>query len=287
MIAVSKVNLFLAVTGRRPDGYHELDTVFFPLKSPADEISLHFREDKSGMIEIRTDEPGVPTDPARNLCGKAATAYFRKAAVLSSPGVEIRLRKSVPVAAGMGGGSSDAAAVLLLLQERFHALDENDLKEVALSLGADVPFFLNPAPARARGIGERLERIEGAPDALPLLIAAPSFPVSAVWAYKHMNLSKALATPPNAERLIRALIDGDLPALADCMRNDLQDALFAKFPLLSRMRDELNEFGALKTMITGSGPTLFSLFPDRDAVICALRLAKRRFDSSVRFFATF
>ena len=287
MSAASKVNLLLAVTGRRPDGYHELDTVFFPLKRPADELSLEFRADKPGSIEIRVDAPGVPSDPARNLCGKAATAYFRKAALPSPPGVEIRLRKCIPVAAGMGGGSSDAAAVLLLLQERFQALDEDALKEVALSLGADVPFFLHPEPARARGVGERLERIQGAPETLPLLIAAPSFPVSAAWAYRHMDLSKAVATPPNAERLIRALTAGDLPALADCMRNDLEDALFAKFPLLSRMRAELDGLGALKTMISGSGPTLFSLFPNRDALACALRQAEDRFDPAVRFFATF
>lgn len=286
MLAPSKLNLILAVTGKRNDGYHELDTVFFPLTEPSDDVSIDFSTSSNEDAAISCDDPAVPQDPEKNLCGKAAKAYFLTAGIKPPEGMLIRIEKRIPIAAGMGGGSSDAAAVLLLLQRRFHALSQEELMETALSLGADVPFFLDPRPARARGVGEKLTALENAPASLPILIAAPGFPVSAAWAYRRMDLSKAVADPPCTERLIQALAKKDLPALAACMRNDLEDALLTKFPLLSRMRNELNQLGALKTMVSGSGPTLFSLFPSCEDCCRAHAAASRRFDSSIRLFKT-
>jgi len=281
MLTCSKVNLSLAVTAKRPDGYHDLDSLFYPFRDPSDEIRLEDAPAASGIV-IRCDEPGVPLEPEKNLCGKAVLA-FCKAAGMDVPGLVIRLEKRIPVAAGMGGGSADGATVLRLLQERFHALSQEQLESVAFSLGADVPFFLNPRPSHVTGAGEHRVPVDGMPERLPILLAAPQFPVSAAWAYQHMDLARAVADPPRTNELIEALRRRDFESAAQFMRNDLEHALFVKFPLLVLLRDFLLKQGALRAMVSGSGPTLLALFRDDAAAHAAHARAATEFDPAVRF----
>ena len=281
MLTCSKVNLSLAVTAKRPDGYHDLDSLFYPFHDPSDEITIEDTPAASG-VTIRCDAPGVPLEPEKNLCGKAVYAYC-KSAGMDVPGLVIRLEKHIPVAAGMGGGSADCAAVLRLLQERFHALSETQLENAAFSLGADVPFFLNPRPSHVTGAGEHHTPVDGLPERLPLLLAAPKFPVSAAWAYQYMDLARAIATPPCTVELIDALRCRDYESAAQFMRNDLEHALFAKFPLLVLLRRFLLEHGALRVMVSGSGPTLLALFRDDAAAQAAHARAATEFDPAVRF----
>lgn len=277
MLTCSKVNLSLAVTAKRPDGYHDLDSLFYPFRDPSDEIRLEDAPAGSG-IAIRCDAPGVPLEPDKNLCGKAVFAYCQ-AAGMEVPGLVIRLEKNIPVAAGMGGGSADCAAVLKLLQERFQALSGSQLDNVAFSLGADVPFFLDPRPSHVTGAGERRTPVDGLPERLPLLLAAPQFPVSAAWAYRHMDLARAVSEPPCTRELIDALRRRDYEAAAQFMRNDLEHALFVKFPLLVVLRDCLLANGALRVMVSGSGPTLLALFRDEAAAQTAHARAEAEFNS--------
>ena len=281
MLTCSKVNLSLAVTAKRPDGYHDLDSLFYPFREPSDEITLEDAPGSDG-VSIRCDAPGVPLEPEKNLCGKAVFAYC-KAAGMPLPGLVIRLKKNIPVAAGMGGGSADGATVLRLLQEKYGALRETQLDDAAFSLGADVPFFLTPRPSHVTGAGEHHVPVEGLPDRLPLLLAAPQFPVSAAWAYQHMDLAKTVATPPRTNELIEALRSRDYKSAAGLMRNDLEHALFVKFPLLVLLRDFLLAHGALRAMISGSGPTILALFPDDAAAQGAYALATSQFDPAIRF----
>ena len=281
MLTCSKVNLSLAVTAKRPDGYHDLDSLFYPFRDPSDEIILEDAPDSSG-VTIRCDAPGVPLEPEKNLCGKAVYAYC-KAAGMDVPGLVIHLEKHIPVAAGMGGGSADCATVLRLLQERFHALSDSQLEAAAFSLGADVPFFLNPHPSHVTGAGEHHTPVDGLPEHLPLLLAAPQFPVSAAWAYKHMDLQRAISTPPRTNELIDALRRRDYESAAQFMRNDLEHALFDKFPLLVLLRTFLLENCALRVMVSGSGPTLLALFRDDAAAQSAYARATSEFDPAVRF----
>ena len=281
MLTCSKVNLSLAVTAKRPDGYHDLDSLFYPFRDPSDEITLEDAPAASG-IAIRCDAPGVPLEPEKNLCGKAVFAYCN-AAGMDVPGLVIHLEKHIPVAAGMGGGSADGATVLRLLQERFHALPQEQLEAAAFSLGADVPFFLNPRPSHVTGAGEHHTPVDGLPERLPLLLAAPQFPVSAAWAYKHMDLARAISTPPRTDELIDALRSRDFESAAQFMRNDLEHALFDKFPLLVLLRHFLLEQGALRVMVSGSGPTLLALFRDDAAAHTAYARAASEFDPSIRF----
>ena len=281
MLTCSKVNLSLAVTAKRPDGYHDLDSLFYPFRDPSDEIRLDDAPAASG-VTIRCDAPGVPLEPEKNLCGKAVYAYC-KAAGMDVPGLVIHLEKHIPVAAGMGGGSADGAAVLRLLQERFHALSQEQLESVAFSLGADVPFFLNPRPSHVTGAGEHRVPVDGLPEHLPILLAAPQFPVSAAWAYQHMDLARAIAEPPRTNDLIDALRRRDFESAAQFMRNDLEYALFVKFPLLVLLRDFMLKHGALRAMVSGSGPTILALFRDDAAAHAAHARANSEFDPAIRF----
>ena len=281
MLTCSKVNLSLAVTAKRPDGYHDLDSLFYPFRDPSDEITLEDAPAASG-VAIRCNAPGVPLEPEKNLCGKAVCAYC-KAAGMDVPGLVIYLEKHIPVAAGMGGGSADGATVLKLLQERFRALSESQLENAAFSLGADVPFFLTPRPSHVTGAGEHHTPVEGLPEHLPLLLAAPQFPVSAAWAYKHMDLQRAISTPPQTNELIDAFRHRDYESAAQFMRNDLEHALFIKYPLLVLLRRFLLENGALRVMVSGSGPTILALFRDDAAAQAAYARATSEFDPAVRF----
>ena len=281
MLTCSKVNLSLAVTARRPDGYHDLDSLFYPFRDPSDEITLEDTPAASG-VTIRCDAPGVPLEPEKNLCGKAVYAYC-KAAGMDVPGLLIHLKKNIPVAAGMGGGSADCATVLKLLQERFRALSDSQLEDAAFSLGADVPFFLNPRPSHVTGAGEHHTPVDGLPEHLPILLAAPQFPVSAAWAYKHTDLRRAISTPPRTNELIDALRLRDYESAAEFMRNDLEHALFIKYPLLVLLRRSLLENGALRVMVSGSGPTLLALFRDDAAAKSAFACVTSEFDPCIRF----
>ena len=281
MLTCSKVNLSLAVTAKRPDGYHDLDSLFYPFRDPSDDIQIEDASAGAG-VSIRCDAPGVPLEPEKNLCGKAVYAYC-KAAEMDVPDLEIRLEKNIPVAAGMGGGSADCAAVLKLLQERFRALSETQLETVAFSLGADVPFFLDPRPSHVTGAGEHHTLIEGLPECLPLLLAAPQFPVSAAWAYRHTDLARAISEPPRTNGLIESLRRRDYETAAQFMRNDLEHALFVKFPLLTILRGFLLEQGAFRVMVSGSGPTLLALFRNDAAAQAAYARTTAKFDSSIRF----
>lgn len=279
MLTCSKVNLSLAVTAKRPDGYHDLDSLFYPFRDPSDEIALEDVPETDG-VSIRCDAPGVPLEPEKNLCGKAVLAYC-KAAAMPLPGLVIHLQKNIPVAAGMGGGSADGATVLRLLQDKYGALTDAQLEAAAFSLGADVPFFLNPRPSYVTGAGEHHAPVDGLPERLPLLLAAPQFPVSAAWAYQHMDLAKAVATPPRTNELIDALRRRDYESAAQFMRNDLEHALFVKYPLLVMLRDFLLEHGALRAMISGSGPTILALFADDAAAQSVCDKGTAEFDPAV------
>jgi len=251
----SKINLYLKTLRKRPDRYHEIETVFLPLDSPADRISLDF-DDKPG-IRVTSTLPGLPEN-LENLAGRAALAYSDMAGI--SPAWSFKIEKVVPVAAGMGGGSSNAAAVLRLLNGHYGKLREEELAALALTLGADVPFFLQDHVAVATGIGEIFHYPKGELFAPPLLIVNPHFPVSAKWAY--CNIAPELIGPDRSEkldRLLDALRDNDPEGVAKNLHNDLAPALYGKFPLLSILRDFLVEHGALNAEITGSGPSLFAV----------------------------
>jgi len=184
------------------------------------------------------------------------------------------------VAAGMGGGSSDAATVLAMLNDEYKVLTEKQLAELALSIGADVPFFLNPGPAKAGGVGEKTELLDFSVSEIPLLIISPGFPVSAAWAYKN-RIDSERPEPGRLEKIIESLKTSDWKTLGILLYNDLAPALYQKFPLLRMLKEKALETGAYGAEISGSGPVLYAVYENRETLISSEKSIRKKFGSSV------
>jgi 4-diphosphocytidyl-2-C-methyl-D-erythritol kinase len=254
----AKVNLYLKVVGRRPDGYHDLVTVIQPL-TLADEVVLSLT---SANITMECNRSDLPAD-RDNLAIRAAMAF--QDATSQTFGVHLRLTKNIPVAAGLGGGSSDAAGVLRgLNQLQGYPLNADRLHQVARSLGADVPFFLLNGPALGQGIGDRLSRLS-----LPaawFVLLNPGYPVSTAWV--SANVQPPFAAPE--ENFLQRLTQ-EHPAR--WLHNDLEAVTLSRYAELSDLKQLIMQEGAQATLMSGSGPTLFGIFRQRNmAVQAAYRL---------------
>lgn len=251
--APAKINLYLHVTGRRADGYHELVTRMQTL-TLGDEIDLNLHQYPG--VECCCDDPGLPCDRA-NLAVLAAERFLLAAGLSQRFGVGLTIRKYIPLAAGLGGGSSDAGAVLRGLNSLVpESLDEPDLISLARELGADVPFFASGMTAAvATGVGERLQPAADVSDFLVLLIN-PGFGVSTRWVFENY----ALTTAAKKSKFRGSHVDdGDrfVPAM---LHNDLEQVTMSRYPAVAAIKESLIEAGAGGALMTGSGPTVFGLF---------------------------
>ncbi|MEX2205840.1 MAG: 4-(cytidine 5'-diphospho)-2-C-methyl-D-erythritol kinase [Myxococcota bacterium] len=253
--APAKLNLGLEILRRRDDGYHEIETIFLPLRL-ADRLA--FRRAATGVgIRITVAGAELPVD-RENLVYRAAERACGELRVPAD--LLISLEKQVPIAAGLGGGSSDAAATLLGLELLFgEPLGTAARQRIALQLGADVPFFLAPRPAVGRGVGERLETLAGVPEMFWVLVAFP-FPISTAKAYQEAGLELTLPRSPTS---IGALLGPS--GLLVSPRNDLEASAVRRHPEIRAARRALESFGALATGMTGSGPTVFGRFANEQA----------------------
>ncbi|MEW6518796.1 MAG: 4-(cytidine 5'-diphospho)-2-C-methyl-D-erythritol kinase [Thermodesulfobacteriota bacterium] len=262
--APAKINLYLKVLGRRHDGYHELSTWMQKL-TLADEITL---AKASAGIKLQCSGTDLAADET-NLAYKAAVLFFAKTGLRS--GIEIRLVKKIPIAAGLGGGSSDAAAVLTGLNTLLSAgLSEKELLEMGLSLGADVPFFVSGCSAAiATGIGEKLAEQDSLKGCWFVLVN-PGFPVSTRWVFEDFDrlqpVNFTLTSGDNPYILGRE-IEGPLLAR---LFNDLERVTITRYPAVAKLKSKLTESGASGVLMSGSGPTVFGIFMDFDrAAQCA------------------
>jgi 4-diphosphocytidyl-2-C-methyl-D-erythritol kinase len=261
VLCPAKVNLYLRVVGRRPDGYHELVTVMQPL-TLADELNVTLGGDG---IRLACDAPELPIGP-ENLIWQAVERF--QAEARHQQGVSLSLRKRIPVAAGLGGGSSDAAGTLLALNALSGGTVKPDrLHALAGLLGADVPFFLEPRPAVGRGIGTRLTPLNLPPYWYILL--NPGVPLSTRWVYENLDLA-ALPGAPASETW-----DPEHPET--WVRNDLGAVALTRFPELAALLDDLRTAGAISQGVSGSGPTLFGLFHTQEAAQQAGAKLRRTF----------
>ena len=273
-IAPCKINLYLKVIEKRHDGYHAIDTIFLPLQSPYDEIIWSPAPGiGTGLTLTVENDPNVPADSS-NLVHKAAMAYAKQANI--TPNWHIDIIKNIPSAAGLGGGSADAAATLLLLEEAFGFISKEELWFIARGLGADVPFFLESAPARAQGIGDVITTIKDVKHPPPVLIAAPEFPISSSWAYNNIEPERICAVEEEyPEAMVQALLDADFVTLGEMLHNDLEFAVLDKFPITALIKTRLLESGATGAIVSGSGPSLFGVFPDNHTRDEAARILVR------------
>ena len=266
--ACAKINLFLRVTGRRADGYHELDSVFLPL-SLADEIRLEIRAADEPLVTVICNLPELARN---NLAARAARAFMSEFDLVAR--VSIGLEKRIPVGAGLGGGSSDAATVLCMMAAAAQLTDEDvagRLHRIALSLGADVPFFLDPRPSRVTGIGERIVEIEGVPP-IPIVIAVPPFEVSTAAIFRELEPAGWSGAAPDDH--IEAITRGDISP--EFLVNDLAPVAIAQFPEIRRLKGLLEDSGARAAQMSGSGGAVFGLFDSTDeAESAAIKIRKR------------
>lgn len=254
LLAPAKINLFLQVTGRREDGYHELRTLMCCV-GIFDTLTVHIGSQRN---EIRCDYPGVPAD-ATNLALKAAVLFHEELAGKTGTSplkVSLHLEKKIPVGAGLGGGSSDAAAMLNGLNQ-YHGLpfDNTWLHTMALSLGADVPFFIERRPAMAMGIGEQLTPFHGL-SPFAVLLVYPGFVISTAEAFKNLNLRLT-----KCKKKLRYLsFDSAKFSAVRNLCNDLETAVIPRYPVIEKIKKELLNQGAMGALMTGSGSTVFGLF---------------------------
>jgi 4-diphosphocytidyl-2-C-methyl-D-erythritol kinase len=261
----AKLNLYLDVSGRRSDGYHEIVTVM-QATDLCDRLLLE--EGAPGEVAMACDAVSLPVD-ARNLCVRAAEAMRLRAA--SGKGVRIALGKRIPIAAGLGGGSSDAAGVLRGLNRLWGAgLGPGELAEMAAGLGSDVPFFLAGGTARCAGRGERIASIAGAPR-FAFVLVTPPIAVSTADIYAALGAAPR-ARPADENGFLRALRSGDVRLLAPRLYNRLEDAPGPHRGEVERLKGLLLGRGALGAAMSGSGPSVFGLASDPDE---ARRIAER------------
>jgi len=256
-----KVNLLLNILGKRPDGFHELETVMHPV-DVFDRLT--FARGSQG-VQLTCSEPSLPTD-SRNLVHRAATSFLQAAKI--NDGVRLHLEKRIPLAAGLGGGSGNAATTLLGLNELFGGpLGPEQLQILAASLGSDIPFFLQGKPALATGRGENIQPLEffAAMRGAAFLLIHPGFGIATAWAYQQLARFPAALNgqPGRAQKLIALLQTAELEDAGAEFYNSLEAPALEKYPLLALFQEFLRANGAPVILMSGSGSTTFAVLPSR------------------------
>ena len=258
ILSPAKINLFLQVKGRRPDGYHELVTLMSPI-SLYDVMTFNFETEG---ISVGCDSPDVP-DNEDNLAFKAASLFFNRLPVAhrdhpGSGGVSIFIEKQIPVAAGLGGGSSNAGRTLLLLNQFYgKPFSAVEMNHMGLAIGADVPFFLQEKPAVATGIGECLEAYGGL-QVVPMVVVCPDIPVSTAAVYKKLNLGLTNC----GKKLRNFFSDTSVFDFKRYLCNDLETVAISEYPVISDIKRQLLRAGADAALMSGSGPAVFGIYSD-------------------------
>ena len=281
MSCPAKVNLLLKILGKRQDGFHELLT-FMQAIDLTDSLEV-WR--KSGSLEFQCDDSSIPKDKS-NLVVRAAQLFLKKTNNKESVG--LKLVKRIPVAAGLGGGSSDAATTLLAMNKLFdHPLEQETLSGMAAQLGSDVPFFLTGGAAVCRGRGEIIAPYRHQENPYFILIN-PGIPLSTKEVYEHFH--GEYADRDEAETLLAKIIEGftkrDIALSSKAFSNDLEKPAFERMPLLKGLKESLLQSGGLGAMLSGSGPTVFAVAPDKLAAeqVCERARKLLRDPAGFRYF---
>lgn len=260
----AKINLFLKVVKKRPDGYHELETIFE-------------RVETGDELLIRPRPKGIRlTVEGRALPSGSANLVYRAAAVLTArfkiPGVAMVLRKRLPVASGLGGGSGNAASTLLGMNRLFElGLSEAQLCSIAAALGSDVPFFVQETGfALGRGRGERLKRLDSSLKLWHVLVT-PRLKVLTPKVYGRVGELKLTGWGPNARIGVLSVQKSDVHGVADALFNTLEAVVEPDHPVITRIKRDLRGAGALGAVMSGSGPTVFGIFESKEEARSAVR----------------
>lgn len=258
--AYGKINLGLDVLRRREDGYHDVRMIMQTV-GIFDRVDLIWKEEPG--IQVETNLYYLPTNE-NNLVYKAAKLLMDEFQV--QEGLLIRLRKFIPVAAGMAGGSSDAAAVLFGVNKMFRlGLTTEELMQRGVKIGADVPYCILRGTALSEGIGEVLTSLPPVPQC-QVLVAKPGINVSTKFVYENLHANDLRPEQhPDIDGMIRAIKAQDLQGIADKLGNVLETVTGKEYPVIQEIKDKMVEFGAIGSLMSGSGPTVFGLFTNPKA----------------------
>ncbi|MDE7185937.1 MAG: 4-(cytidine 5'-diphospho)-2-C-methyl-D-erythritol kinase [Lachnospiraceae bacterium] len=267
--AYAKVNIGLDVLRRRTDGYHEVRMIMQTVDI-FDELIIEKREQAG--IELQTDNSKLPLD-GNNLICKAAELLFRERNI--TEGVKITLTKRIPIAAGMAGGSSDAAAAMRGLNELFEmGYSISQLQQLGVTLGADIPYCIIGGTMLSEGIGEILTPLP-APPACYLVVAKPDIDVSTGFVYGNLH-ADSLDYHPDIDGMIEALKNGSMKGIADRLGNVLETVTVREYPVIDRIKEALRAKGAENALMSGSGPTVFGIFGQKETAEAAAAEVRRR-----------
>lgn len=260
--ALAKINLGLDVVRRREDGYHEVRMVMQTIHLFD---RLEMRKTGTGKITMTTNLSFLPTNE-NNLVYKAARLLMDEFQI--KDGIDVKLHKHIPVAAGMAGGSTDAAAVLYGMNRMFDlGLSREELMQRGVKLGADVPYCVMRGTALAEGIGEKLTALPPMVKC-PVLIAKPPISVSTKFVYENLKLNDK-TVHPDIDRLVEDIKAKDLAAIAADMGNVLETVTIPNYPVIAEIKEHMMAHGAVNSMMSGSGPTVFGLFDNEDTAAAA------------------
>ncbi|MBZ9690269.1 4-(cytidine 5'-diphospho)-2-C-methyl-D-erythritol kinase [Clostridium sp. M14] len=252
--AYAKINISLDVIGKREDGYHLLKMIMQNI----DLYDIVQVEKIPNGIKLKCNKPYVPTDE-RNLAYKAAKLFKETYNIKS--GIYINIEKNIPVSAGLAGGSTDAAAVLKIMNKMFNInVPQSELMNLGLKLGADIPYCICGGTALCEGIGEKVTKLKPFRDKI-LVVVKPPFGVSTKEVYKAFDLSKVIFHPKTNE-LISNIEKNNINFIVNNMKNLLENVTLGRYKIISTIKEEINTCGALGSMMSGSGPTVFGFFDD-------------------------
>ena len=266
--AYAKINLGLDVIGRLPNGYHEVKMI---MQTVGIYDVLTLEKIPEGIV-VTTDNGELPTDE-NNLIYKSAKLMQEKYKLPC--GVRIHLEKNIPIAAGMAGGSTDAAATFTGMNELFEiGASEEELRELGVKVGADVPYCIMGGTALAEGIGEKLSRLP-APKDCYLLIAKPDINVSTKYVYEHLD-AEGVEKHPDIDGMIEALKQGSLDGVVECLGNVLETVTVKKYSIIEEIKQTMLENGAQGSLMSGSGPTVFGIFTEEEKAKKALEILEKK-----------
>ena len=266
--AYAKINLGLDVVRRLENGYHEVRMIMQTV-GICDVLTLERTE--TGIV-VTTDNGELPTDE-NNLIYKAAKLMMDKYHIRQ--GVRIHLEKHIPIAAGMAGGSTDAAATFIGMNELFECgAGEEELRELGVKVGADVPYCIMGGTALAEGIGEKLTRLPGPPQCF-LLIAKPDINVSTKYVYEHLD-AEGVEHHPDIDGMIQAIADKDLRGIVERLENVLETVTVKKYPVIQEIKDTMLDAGAEGSLMSGSGPTVFGIFTEEEKAKAARKVLEEK-----------
>jgi len=243
-----KINLGLSILAKRADGYHKLETVFYPI-AVSDALEIL----PAANLTMTQTGIAVPGDPAQNLCLKAY--HLLKKDFPTLPAVQMHLHKNIPMGAGLGGGSSDGTAALIILNQQFSlGLNDQQLIDYASQLGSDCPFFVHNKACHATGRGEILTPIHLDLSNYQFLLVHPGVHIATAWAFQQLN-------PHTKSESIQSIIEKPITDWKNSLINDFEAPVFKAEPKLLVIKDQLYQLGAIYASMSGSGSSLFGIFP--------------------------